>query len=98
MESRTRSSASISSHQSEAESQRFYFCGLPSPRRTSWTRINLGRRFYGCARYKEASKCKYFKWVDAKFSNRATEYLKMRKNQHIHKINMSDYPSAISCI
>jgi len=45
------------------------FVSLPSPRRTSWTPINPGRRFYGCTRYKEASKCKYFKWVDAKFSD-----------------------------
>ncbi|KAK3431671.1 hypothetical protein EUGRSUZ_E03477 [Eucalyptus grandis] len=98
MESRTRSSASISSYRSEGEGQHFCFCGLPSPRRTSWTQINPRRRFYGCARYKEASKCKYFKWIDAKFSDRATEYLKMRKNQRIHKTNMSDYPSAISYI
>jgi len=75
MESRTRSSASISSHRSEGEGQRFCFCGLPSPRRTSWTQINPGRRFYGCARYKEASKCKYFKWIDEKFSDRATEVI-----------------------
>ncbi|KAF8031157.1 hypothetical protein BT93_D0379 [Corymbia citriodora subsp. variegata] len=75
MESRILSSSSNSSHRSdgEGERERFCYCGLPSPRRTSWTRMNPGRRFYGCARYREGSKCKYFKWIDAKFSDRATE-------------------------
>ncbi|KAF8042455.1 hypothetical protein BT93_A0933 [Corymbia citriodora subsp. variegata] len=77
MESRILSSNSNSSHRSngEGERERFCYCGLPSPRRTSWTRMNLGRRFYGCARYREGSKCKYFKWIDAKFSDRATEVI-----------------------
>ncbi|KAF8034575.1 hypothetical protein BT93_C0781 [Corymbia citriodora subsp. variegata] len=77
MESRILSSSSNSSHRSdgEGERERFCYCGLPSPRRTSWTRMNPGRRFYGCARYREGSKCKYFKWIDAKFSDRATEMI-----------------------
>ncbi|KAK3444659.1 hypothetical protein EUGRSUZ_A00901 [Eucalyptus grandis] len=75
MESRTFSSDSNFSRQSEGEGERLCFCGLPSPRRTSWTRRNPGRRFYGCARYREGSKCKYFEWVDAKFSHRATEVI-----------------------
>ncbi|KAF8034509.1 hypothetical protein BT93_C0738 [Corymbia citriodora subsp. variegata] len=58
-----------------SERERFCYCGLPSPRRTSWTRMNLGRRFYGCARYREGLKCKYFKWIDAKFSDRATKVI-----------------------
>ncbi|KAF8036259.1 hypothetical protein BT93_C2084 [Corymbia citriodora subsp. variegata] len=76
MESRILSSSSNSSHRSDGEGERecFCYCGLPSPRRTSWTRMNPGRRFYG-ARYREGSKCKYFKWIDAKFSNRATEVI-----------------------
>ncbi|KAF8012496.1 hypothetical protein BT93_I0613 [Corymbia citriodora subsp. variegata] len=77
MESKILSSSSNSSHRSdgEGERERFYYCGLPSPRRTSWTRMNPWRRFYRCARYREGSKCKYFKWIDVKFSNRATEVI-----------------------
>ncbi|KAF8024280.1 hypothetical protein BT93_F1468 [Corymbia citriodora subsp. variegata] len=77
MESRILSSSSNSSHRSEGEGEheRFCYCGLPSPRRTLWTRMNPGRRFYGCARYRERSKCKYFKWIDAKFSDRETEMI-----------------------
>ncbi|KAF8042068.1 hypothetical protein BT93_A0614 [Corymbia citriodora subsp. variegata] len=77
MESKILSSSSNSSHRSdgEGERERFYYCGLPSPRRTLWTRMNPERRFYGCARYREGSKCKYFKWIDAKFSDRATEVI-----------------------
>ncbi|KAF8006777.1 hypothetical protein BT93_K0939 [Corymbia citriodora subsp. variegata] len=77
MESRILSNNSNSSHQSEGEGERerFCYCGLPSPRRTSWTQMNPERRFYGCARYREGSKCKYFKWIDAKFSDRATEVI-----------------------
>ncbi|KAF8017200.1 hypothetical protein BT93_H2406 [Corymbia citriodora subsp. variegata] len=77
MESRILSSNSNSSHRSEGEGEhkRLCYCGLPSPRRTLWTRMNPRRRFYGCARYREMSKCKYFKWIDAKFSNRVTEVI-----------------------
>ncbi|KAK3444601.1 hypothetical protein EUGRSUZ_A00957 [Eucalyptus grandis] len=83
MESRTRISASNSSHRSEGEGQSFCFCGLPSPRRISWTQMNPRRRFYGCARYKEGSKCKYFKWVDTKFSHRATYVVLTDINLHL---------------
>ncbi|KAF7849135.1 hypothetical protein BT93_L1213 [Corymbia citriodora subsp. variegata] len=77
MESRILSSSSNSSHRSEGEGEheRFCYCGLPSPRRTSWTRMNPGRRFYGCARYRKWSKCKYFKWINAKFSDRVTKVI-----------------------
>ncbi|KAF8019796.1 hypothetical protein BT93_G0475 [Corymbia citriodora subsp. variegata] len=77
MESRILSSSLNLSHQSDGEGERECFCyyGLPSPRRTLWTRMNPRRRFYGCARYREGSKCKYFKWIDAKFSDRATEVI-----------------------
>ncbi|KAF8030854.1 hypothetical protein BT93_D0134 [Corymbia citriodora subsp. variegata] len=77
MERKILSSSSNSSHRSDGEGnrKRFCYCGLPSPRRTSWTRMNPRRRFYGCARYREGSKCKYFKWIDAKSSDRATEVI-----------------------
>ncbi|KAF8035131.1 hypothetical protein BT93_C1235 [Corymbia citriodora subsp. variegata] len=77
MESRILSSNSNSSHRSkgEGERERFCYCRLSSPRRTLWTRMNPGRRFYGCTRYRERSKCKYFKWIDAKFSDRVTEVI-----------------------
>ncbi|KAF8017223.1 hypothetical protein BT93_H2422 [Corymbia citriodora subsp. variegata] len=77
MESMILSSNSNSSHRSEGEGghKRLCYCGLPSPIRTLWTRMNLGRRFYGCAKYREKSKCKYFKWIDAKFSDRETEVI-----------------------
>lgn len=35
--------------------------------RVHWIGLNPKRIFHGCARYRECSKCKYFKWVDAKF-------------------------------
>ncbi|KAF7852195.1 hypothetical protein BT93_L5351 [Corymbia citriodora subsp. variegata] len=58
MESRILSSGSNSSHRSdeEGEHEHFCYCGLSCPRRTSWTRMNPGRRFYGCTRYREGSK------------------------------------------
>ncbi|KAL3742076.1 hypothetical protein ACJRO7_017541 [Eucalyptus globulus] len=77
MEGRSFSSGSHSykKKKSELDGECYYYCGLPSPRRTSWTRLNPGRRFHGCDRYREGSKCKYFKWVDKKFSDRATEVI-----------------------
>ncbi|KAF8020535.1 hypothetical protein BT93_G1073 [Corymbia citriodora subsp. variegata] len=75
MGSKSRRSSSRISEQSEDESQYFCFCGLQSPTRVSWTRENPGRRFHGCARYREGFNCGFFKWVDAKFSHRATEVI-----------------------
>ncbi|KAF8013798.1 hypothetical protein BT93_I1602 [Corymbia citriodora subsp. variegata] len=77
MKSRILSNSLNSSHRSDEEGERkcFCYCGLPSPRRTSWTQMNPGRRFYECTRYREGSKCKYFKWIDAKFSNRVIEVI-----------------------
>lgn len=37
--------------------------------------MNLERRFHGRAKYREGSKCTYFKWVDAKFSSQAREVI-----------------------
>ncbi|KAI3421512.1 uncharacterized protein J3R85_012206 [Psidium guajava] len=75
MEGRSFSSSSNSFRPIEEDGEVYCYCGLPSPRRTSWTQLNPGRRFHGCGRYKEGSKCKYFKWVDQKLSGRATEVI-----------------------
>ncbi|KAB1219829.1 hypothetical protein CJ030_MR3G009471 [Morella rubra] len=42
-------------------------CGLKAPLKASWTNLNPGRRFYGCAKFDGTSKnghCNYFCWVD----------------------------------
>ncbi|KAL3734295.1 hypothetical protein ACJRO7_023616 [Eucalyptus globulus] len=75
MEDKSFSSGSHSYKKSEVDGEYYCYCGLPSPRRTSWTRLNPGRRFHGCGRYREGSKCQYFKWIDRKFSDRATEVI-----------------------
>ncbi|KAK3441405.1 hypothetical protein EUGRSUZ_B01616 [Eucalyptus grandis] len=75
MEDKSFSSSSHSYKKSELDGECYYYCGLPSPRRTYWTRLNPGRRFYGCGRYREGSKCHYFKWVDRKFSDRAIKVI-----------------------
>ncbi|KAF8031175.1 hypothetical protein BT93_D0395 [Corymbia citriodora subsp. variegata] len=71
MEGRSFGDGSHSFQKSKLDGECYYYCGLPSSRRLSWTRLNPKRRFHGCNRYREGSKCKYFKWVDVKFSDRA---------------------------
>ncbi|XVE92316.1 hypothetical protein REPUB_Repub01dG0086200 [Reevesia pubescens] len=38
----------------------FCFCNLKSPRWTSWTSSNPGRRFYGCSQYPVFLSCLWF--------------------------------------
>lgn len=42
-------------------------CGLPSPVRRSWTRLNPGRRFHGCKGRRHQNgyiNCEFFRWYD----------------------------------
>ncbi|CAI0446072.1 unnamed protein product [Linum tenue] len=39
-------------------------CAVPAVLRTSWTDANPGRRFFGCANYRGANACNYFRWID----------------------------------
>ncbi|KAB1213322.1 hypothetical protein CJ030_MR5G003608 [Morella rubra] len=49
-------------------------CGLRAPFRTSWTDINLGRRFFDCALYNGKSKlCGFFFWFDPRTCPRGME-------------------------
>ncbi|KAJ1421605.1 Zinc finger, GRF-type [Sesbania bispinosa] len=42
-----------------------YKCGKNVAMITSWTEYNPGRRFLGCANYREsATHCDYFAWFD----------------------------------
>ena len=43
---------SSSSYTSEARSHMMCLCNVKAPLVTSWTKDNLGRRFYGCGLYK----------------------------------------------
>ncbi|XP_057425474.1 uncharacterized protein LOC130718863 [Lotus japonicus] len=46
-------------------------CGVVSPLRTSWTRENPGRRFYGCGLYQgRKRRCVFFQWHDQEFNQR----------------------------
>ncbi|KAL4340360.1 hypothetical protein GQ457_08G016130 [Hibiscus cannabinus] len=46
-------------------------CGVPAALRTSWTKDNLGRKFFGCPNFqKKARNCLSFKWFDAKILDR----------------------------
>lgn len=69
------SSGSHSYKKCELDCECYCYCGLLSSRRTSGTRLNLRTRFHGCDRNKEDLKCKYFKWVDRKFSDQATKVI-----------------------
>ncbi|KAK3416585.1 hypothetical protein EUGRSUZ_H02341 [Eucalyptus grandis] len=75
MEDKSFNSGSHSYKKSELDDEYYCYCGLPCLRRTSWTRLNPGRRFHGCSKYREGSKCQYFKWIDKKFYDRATEVI-----------------------
>jgi len=83
MEGKSFSNGSHSYKKNGLNGECYCYCGLPSPKRTSWTRLNPRRRFHECVRYREGSKCKYFKWVNKKFSDRATEMiLELLEGQH----------------
>ncbi|WOG82017.1 hypothetical protein DCAR_0101176 [Daucus carota subsp. sativus] len=51
--------------------QKYCMCGKRARMNTSWTYNNPGRRFFTCARPKEATGCHFFEWVDDDFSGRA---------------------------
>ncbi|KAB1219905.1 hypothetical protein CJ030_MR3G009547 [Morella rubra] len=52
-------------------------CGLKAVLWTSWTDLNLGRRFYSCALYgrKGQRQCGFFEWVDVETCSRGREIL-----------------------
>ncbi|XP_057452763.1 uncharacterized protein LOC130744608 [Lotus japonicus] len=47
-------------------------CGVPSPVVTTWTRVNQGRKFYGCGLFEVNRKkvCNFFQWFDSDESAR----------------------------
>ncbi|KAK8523230.1 hypothetical protein V6N12_047758 [Hibiscus sabdariffa] len=46
-------------------------CGIPAEMRTSWTKANPGRRFFGCPNFgKKTRKCHFFKWFDPEIDDR----------------------------
>ncbi|KAL8491687.1 hypothetical protein ACS0TY_023330 [Phlomoides rotata] len=47
-------------------------CGMEARIRTSWTKFNPGRRFYGCrASRVNGGGCSFFEWLDEEMSERA---------------------------
>ncbi|XP_062145603.1 disease resistance protein RPV1-like [Alnus glutinosa] len=55
-------------------------CGTKTYLTTSYTKDNLGRRFFGCSRYKERSRCSFFEWFDPPICARGGKLiLDMRK-------------------
>jgi hypothetical protein len=63
---------SSSENCSEAPARECY-CGMKTYLRTSWTRKNPGRRFFGCARYGKGPNCKYFEWFEPRICERGGE-------------------------
>ncbi|CAL8994907.1 unnamed protein product, partial [Prunus brigantina] len=39
-------------------------CGKQTQEFTSWTDVNLGRRFFGCAKHGRGQGCNFFQWID----------------------------------
>ncbi|KAH6770934.1 hypothetical protein C2S52_015737 [Perilla frutescens var. hirtella] len=89
------SSSSTSYRRSQSlnlsEGSKLCDCGIPEVIRTSWTDVNLGRRFYSCRNYSPPNErlskrgCDHFRWFDVEpMSDRAKEVintLKMEKRQ-----------------
>ncbi|KAL8529914.1 hypothetical protein ACS0TY_004739 [Phlomoides rotata] len=47
-------------------------CGMEARIRTSWTKFNPGRRFYGCRAWRvNGGGCSFFQWADDEMSDRA---------------------------
>lgn len=47
------------------------YCDIPVGKWISWTPANPGRRFVGCANYRDEEKdCRYFAWVDPPLPNK----------------------------
>ncbi|KAF5960209.1 hypothetical protein HYC85_001418 [Camellia sinensis] len=63
------------SGQSRTNAPRLCYCGESSSVKTSMTSGNMGRRFYGCARYGVDVTCGYFEWVDPPMCQRGREVL-----------------------
>ncbi|KAL4311510.1 hypothetical protein GQ457_01G005740 [Hibiscus cannabinus] len=71
------------------------YCGVPAALRTSWTKDNPGRRFFGCPNFqKKIRNCRFFKWFDAEIPDRSKVVIvgllkskgameKARKNERI---------------
>ncbi|PPS19545.1 hypothetical protein GOBAR_AA01026 [Gossypium barbadense] len=66
-------------------------------RDTSWSDLNLGRRFYGCSDFRDGG-CDFFKWYDSKKCDCATELLRqlrdsernLLKDNLAHRKNVMD--------
>ncbi|GMP68527.1 hypothetical protein CsSME_00028122 [Camellia sinensis var. sinensis] len=69
------SSFASESGQSRTNAPRLYYCGERFPVKTSMTSGNMGRRFYGCARYGVDVTCGYFEWVNPPMCQRGREVL-----------------------
>ncbi|CAL5390371.1 unnamed protein product [Camellia sinensis] len=69
------SSFAFESGQSRTNAPRLCYCRERSPVKTSMTSGNMGRRFYGCARYGVYVTCGYFEWVDPPMCQRGREVL-----------------------
>jgi hypothetical protein len=63
------------------------YCGVDSPLVTAWTDENPGRRFYGCGRYFQRRKCKFFRWFDPEVPDRQKKIIRglLKKNDALRK-------------
>ncbi|PPD71825.1 hypothetical protein GOBAR_DD31282 [Gossypium barbadense] len=50
-------------------------CNMLALRDTSWSDLNLGKRFYGCSDFWDGG-FDFFKWYDGKMCDRATDLLR----------------------
>ncbi|XP_065864433.1 uncharacterized protein [Euphorbia lathyris] len=62
--SRTSSNSWVQGSQEEWSGPVRCNCGFISPLRTAKTPGNMGRRFFGCGRFKEVKDCNFFEWID----------------------------------
>ncbi|GER33285.1 GRF zinc finger containing protein [Striga asiatica] len=66
-----------------------YNCGLKVYLKTSWTRKNLGRRYWACPKYGNFGYCGIFIWFDPNICERAKNIipgLLEKSNKHQHQI------------
>ncbi|KAG8369541.1 hypothetical protein BUALT_Bualt14G0024200 [Buddleja alternifolia] len=50
-------------------------CGKNTTRKTSWTDLNLGRRYVVCKKFKQVDGCAYFMWLDPPMCTRARQII-----------------------
>lgn len=84
-------SSGCPSQRLQEQSQETCGCGKIAQLRRSWTTENPGRRFLGCANYKNHQACDYFKWVDPELCDNGREICAILRSTIIEKKEKLNY-------